>query len=258
MRKLSSAEIKATELDILKAFEAYCEQHGVEFYLAFGTLIGAVRHKGFIPWDDDIDVLMKREDYMKINELLKTEKVRDDLEWTSIENNDSDLPFGKLSSTTHRAETYGEGNDQGLWIDVFPLDNYTRSAVKKALIWKKILVAKGAIKWDLKPRNIVRNIIHCMFFMVSKRFIAKKISDIARSVKPNGNVANMVWNTYAVNPFPASMFDETAYYDFEDTKFKSVKDYDAFLSNIYGDYMKLPPEDQRISHEMNAYCITED
>lgn len=254
-RKLTPTEIKATELDILKAFDTYCEQHGVQVYLAFGTLLGAVRHKGFIPWDDDIDVLMKREDYMKVNELLKTDKVREDLVWTSIENDDSDLPFGKLSSTTRLAETYGEGSIQGLWIDVFPLDNYSRSAVRRCLFWKKILVAKGAIKWDLKPRNIARNIIHCLFFMFPKRFISRRISKIARSVKPDGNVANLVWNTYAVDPFPASMFDEVADYDFENMKFKSVKDYDAFLSQIYGDYMKLPPADKQVTHEMVAWEV---
>lgn len=255
MKKLTPNQIKMIELDILKAFDKFCEKHGLRYYLAFGTLLGAVRHKGFIPWDDDIDVMMLREDYMKLNELLRTEKIRDDLAWNSIENGNSIVPFGKISNVNTNVRTYGEGDDQGLWVDVFPMDYYSKSSYDKTFFWKKIMVARGPLKWKLNRKSILRNLTHFIFILDSQKRIAKRISRIAQANPNTGMVINAVWPTLYAKPYELELFEDVADYPFEDCVFKSVKDYDTFLSRCYGDYMKLPPEEKQITHEMEAYWI---
>ena len=255
MKKLTGEQIKAIELDILKAFDIFCTSHGLHYYLAFGTLLGAVRHKGFIPWDDDIDVMMLRDDYMKLNELLKEETIREDLKWHSIENGNSLVPFGKIINVNTKANTYGEDIDQGIWMDVFPMDNYEKSSYDKTFYWKKIMVARGPLKWMLDKKSICRNIVHFLFIFKSQKSISKKISTIALSTPHTGTVINAVWPTLYAKPYEVCMFNETSDYQFENCIFKSVKDYDTFLSRCYGDYMKLPPKEKQITHDMEAYWI---
>ncbi len=252
-QRLTNKQIKAIELDILKGFDAFCKKHRLRYYLAFGTLLGAVRHKGFIPWDDDIDVMMLREDYMKLNELLKTESIRNDLAWESIEHGNSLTPFGKVISKNTLAKTYGENREQGLWVDVFPMDNYTKQSYDRTFMWKKIMVARGPLKWGLDKKSILRNLIHFLFLFKSQQSIAHKISQIAQSVPHSGKVINAVWPTLYAKPYEITLFEEIGDYQFEDCVFKSVKDYDTFLSRCYGDYMKLPPKEKQVTHDMEAY-----
>ena len=258
MQKLTGGQIKAIELDILKAFDIFCVNHGLHYYLAFGTLLGAVRHKGFIPWDDDIDVMMLRDDYMKLNELLKSESIREDLVWRSIENGNSLVPFGKINNVNTKVKTYGENTEQQLWVDVFPMDNYAKEIYDKTFFWKKIMVARGPLRWKLNKKNICRNIVHFLFIFKSQKSIAKKISSLAQLTPYTGSVINAVWPTLYAKPYAVKIFGETDDYQFEDCIFKSVKDYDTFLSRCYGDYMKLPPKEKQITHDMEAYWISKD
>lgn len=258
MERLSNKQIKSIELDILVAFDSFCQAHNLKYFLAFGTLLGAVRHKGFIPWDDDIDVMMLRDDYMKLNNILRTKDIREDLAWTSIENKNSLVPFGKISNTNTNVFTYGEGVKQGLWVDVFPMDNYTKRNYDRCFFLKKLMVARGPLKWGWNKISIIRSITHFTFFFFSQHTISNIISKIARNTPDTGFVINAVWPTLYAKPYEKEMFQEIAGYSFENKNFLSIKDYDTFLSRCYGDYMKLPPIEKQKTHDMEAYWIGND
>ena len=149
MKKLQLSEVKQIELDILKNFASFCNEHNLNYVLAYGTLLGCIRHNGFIPWDDDIDVFMLRDDYEK---LLSMKNLFEDkfskLKFKNL--GDKDYPFGFLKitdDTTRVEEKEIESKYQyGIWIDIFPLDKVSADKkkhlrnIKKIDFWNKILV----------------------------------------------------------------------------------------------------------------------
>ena len=124
-RPMTVKELQETELEILKAFHRFCEEHHLRYYLSGGTLLGAIRHKGFIPWDDDIDLCMPRPDYMKLVEILKDGQL-DQYRYLNTRYLDKDCPSSMIRVCDNRTELdfteYRIPYQIGCWIDVFPLD----------------------------------------------------------------------------------------------------------------------------------------
>ena len=117
--KLTTKQSKKIGLDILVAFDKFCKEHNLKYYLVYGTLLGAVRHHGYIPWDDDVDVAMFREDYEKLNKLInKKISVREDLAWFSSRLGNWNEPLLKLVNLNTECYERG-GSSVGVWIDVF-------------------------------------------------------------------------------------------------------------------------------------------
>lgn len=257
MKEIFSEELKTLQKEILVDVHKFCQRNGIRYSLALGTLLGAVRHGGFIPWDDDIDILMPREDYERFiasynHSIYQVADVST--------NNDYYLPFAKVSdSRTHLIE---EGNLTpcfGVNVDVFPIDNvpdgdkaynkfYKHKTFWNHLHWMKILKIN-------KDRSFSKNAF--LFFMqllllpVSERVILKKIQRIATKyrytktnrmglVAPDDNKFKWIMDK--------KVFEEYSDIKFEDLLVRSVKDYDTYLKAMYGDYMKLPPVEQRVTH----------
>ena len=160
---LTDDELKQLELDIMKQFDAYCEKHDLRYYLYAGTLIGAVRHKGFIPWDDDIDVVMPRPDYEKLQLLLEKEPISPNIKLVNAKNYDLyPFPFLKLTDTrTSGIAKYMPKNYRmGVWIDVFPLDGLPENKEERdahvAHLQKKIRKLKRAMKQFNLSKNPIR------------------------------------------------------------------------------------------------------
>ena len=137
MRKLNLDEIKKTELDILLELQKVCDAHGLRLYLAGGSLLGAIRHKGFIPWDDDIDVCMPRPDYMKLIHL--EDEFSKHLKLVCYENGTDSYPFMKLIDTrTKVKEKYmQEDASSSLWVDILPVDGLPDKEEEIEKIYKK-------------------------------------------------------------------------------------------------------------------------
>lgn len=252
--KLTSSQIKGIELNILKEFSAFCDVHNIPYFLAYGTLLGAVRHKGFIPWDDDIDVVMLRSDYNRFSELMIKESISSHLEWRSIENGKWYEPFGKLFDT--RTTAYKNENKGGLWIDIFPLDYYDENVLKKNLLLRKIHIAKTTSHFSLNKKGIAKLLLKVLFYRKDLFDLSKKILRKAISVEKNNYVSNMVWASDDKDVFDISLFKHATEVSFEGEKFKTVADWDIYLKQIYGNYMTLPPENQRQSHFLDAYWIS--
>lgn len=249
---MNMEQVKACEFDILCAFADFCDKHNLIYYLTYGTLIGAVRHGGFIPWDDDVDVMMLRTDYNRLSELLKNEKVRSDLDWITIENGKWNEPVGKLVNSN--TVGYRRGNyETGLWVDVFPLDNSDEETLRKNIYWRRVHIAKCTDHFGFDKKSLIKFGLKCLYFWKSLDSISRGINERTISIPYNGNISNMVWTSFGKDVGPGSRFEGYALVKFEGREFKTIKDYDTYLRQIYGDYMKLPPENKRRSHGVEAY-----
>lgn len=257
MEKLNSKQIKRIELDILIALADFCDRHGLKYYLAYGTLIGAIRHKGFIPWDDDIDVVMLREDYMKLCTLLDKEQIRSDLEWRSVQNGKWNEPFGKLENTNTTACTRGN-IEIGLWVDVFPVDYFDPHVVRTNQFWRKVHIGKAATHFKFTKKGVAKYIFKCLFFWKPYMQIAQEMNRRAQSVPKRELVASCAWGANDHGGMDIVEFEDPCYVEFEGHKFKTFKDWHLYLTRIYGDYMQLPPEKDRKTHEIDAYWVGND
>ena len=138
MRELDRREVQKVEVALLEEFADICEAHGLKYYLAYGTLIGAARHEGFIPWDDDVDVMMPREDFEKLLSHFDQWRLRTTSKFIHSRNGQSRFPYGRIIDTrTLVDETYCEGGEElGAWIDIFPLEDMP---INGASLFRKIL-----------------------------------------------------------------------------------------------------------------------
>ena len=269
MKKLTTTEVKEIELKMLNSFHQFCEENNLTYYLAYGTLLGAVRHKGFIPWDDDIDIYMIRKDYeYVINNFNK--KIKDEtIGVISIKQNDKFyVPFAKIiNNKTFVSEKVTEKCPIGVWIDIFPLDNMSSKYKKALLLIKKVrffkilnlikvYTFKGRAKnfYEFLEKTICKLVKKIIFFIKNKDIITKidKLSqkyNNEENSKYIGYVAEFIGN----NIMQKEWFKERVLLDFEGYKFWCPKEYDKVLKFCFGDYMKLPPENKRVHHSVEAY-----
>lgn len=269
MDELSLQELKDIEFNLLKEFRAFCNENGIRFFLAYGTLLGAIRYKGFIPWDDDIDVLVPREDY---NKLIRIFRDSDKYRLYSFERNQKyGYPFAKLCDmSTRKIEFYFEPLvDYGVDIDIFPLD-YWDDDIEKAK--KEVVKIQRNMFWldyskyssptIKKPvKRFIQRILITACKILGHGYFIRKIT--AESMNnPNGRAyaGAKSWCVYGERGIcPAEAFSEAIEIEFEGEKFPAPIDYDTYLTCLYGDYLPEPPkEKQKTHHLFNAYRITEE
>lgn len=258
-KKLDLKGIKQAEFEVLVAFRNYCEKHGLRFYLAYGTLIGAVRHKGFIPWDDDIDVEMPIEDYEKLMELVKREPISNNIEFNYFEDGKWPYPFGKLCRTDTITATLDSPYHYGVWVDIFPLDKIAegdeKTLIKRRRNLRLILgkLYQGYRLWSKK--GIVKGLIKCILFPFSIRFLSGKSVKLSKKYRncPTELYTDIVWSSQMHEIITANELDDIIYLEFEGEKMPTYACYDRILTNIYGNYMELPPEGQRMVHGFDAW-----
>lgn len=269
-RRMSAEEIKSVELEILKYVADFCEKHGINYILSDGTLIGAVRHNGFIPWDDDIDISMLRSDYERFIELWCRER-HGKFELLCERNGNYISNYAKVvNSETLCFEGNMKKMSRSCWVDVFPLDFVPDSENEIAPHFEKMKVFYkqwgvsyfGKIRFGvLFPLYLVyaalRNHRFSYLFAYSERAVVKKIKREIEKHPSGENVTN--YSVIVRTPpqrkfgFPKSCCTDYVYHKFERYEFRIPRDYDSVLKSFYGDYMQLPPEEKRICHAVEAY-----
>lgn len=262
-REIGLEELKGIQLGILNDVAMFCEKNDINYFLTYGTLIGAVRHKGYIPWDDDIDIAMPRPDYIKFLETYNNKKSY--YRMTCFELNDRySLPFGKVTDTrTIMIESmYKANHNYGVYIDVFPIDGVKdEKSVKKAQRLRRELNAKQAVLgrgrgfWgDIK---IIIGKLLLLHKSVSS--ILSKISRICMTYKyEECDKVAYIPSLYTSSKIiiDKKLISANDFGEFEGKKYRIPIGYDAFLRQIYGDYMIFPPKDRQVSHHaFKAYWI---
>ena len=262
-------DLQKKQLDLLKAFIRVCDKYNLRYFLVGGSALGAVRHKGFIPWDDDIDVGLLREDYDKFITLQK------EFEGTPyfIQTWKSDphyiYSYGKLrdSSTTFIEDMYtNHVINHGVWIDIFPIDGMSKTiqpreklAKRVRYIWWQVYMSYlGALVRKVRKRtffkDILLNIVGGLFYIFDIAHYRNKHTD-KYAKKISLKECKMAGNMFGFNmkreAMPIDLFQECVKLPFEDIEVNVLKDYDQYLRNLYGDYMKLPPADKQVGHHYN-------
>ncbi len=279
MKRLDINEIKQIELDILVNIAKFCDEYGLRYYLAGGTLLGAIRHKGFIPWDDDIDIIMPREDYIKFFKTYKSDCGF--YKADSILNNaDYWLQTGKVFDLRTIVINNNEKYQSNIWIDVFPTDGVPKNIFLRYVHFLHIKIANyiylSTVTTYSKSHHFVDKLEKMSGFKQKLRTYGKytlivlfgswlKPSKILKYIdkqvsKYPLNTSNKIASQVACQYFMKEIVDGQNFIDriavyFEGHRFWAPKGYDEYLSNLYGEnYMKLPPVDKQVSrHKFKAY-----
>ena len=256
MKEIPVEEQKRLLFDALVSFDEFCRKNDIKYSLGEGTLLGAVRHKGFIPWDDDIDILMKREDFERFLSLYKGEYEIFHVNpkqnyWNCVARfcvPGTAVYFGNSKKSTH-----------GLWlgltpVDYIPDDEKQWAQMKKRIArWVKLCRQKrGIVLWDAKFKGLFERLL---FKLKTIDWFDKKFraAIMASDSKPTKRLSKLNIR-YEPFVFPSSIFDSYTELDFEGRKFMAIARYDEYLTLMYGDYMTPPPEDQRVAkHTFTAY-----
>lgn len=260
MKSIGIDELKKIQLDIIQEVHDFCVSHGITYSLADGSLLGAIRHNGYIPWDDDIDIYLLRDDFKKLQKVFP-KKYKGHLDLLSLETDDKwNRPYAKIhdTRTIMEEETSAAYPNLGINIDVYPIDKVPDEEIlwqqynKRRRLLQKMFEAKFVKTNRQRPlwKNIIIVFSKLLILPLSTRRYAELLSSIAQ--KYNDTEALHVFETvqglHQKHPFLKSDFDSVVLHSFEDRMLNVMSGYDDCLRNGYGDYMQLPPEDKRVSH----------
>lgn len=274
MKKILNDEIKIIELNILKDVDKFCNNNNICYYLCGGTLLGAVRHQGFIPWDDDVDIAMPRKDYNKFintyNQSASNYKVR------SIENSANwHMSFARVEDnrTILFEETLKRKyRECHVFVDVFPIDGVPENEfIEKGFMLKQKLLGiimnasafcffpskhfsdskENYISIKNSMRTILKYIAIVLFSCVNTQYVIKLINRNSSkyefgSTKEVG-LTVFVWN-WSFEKAEFLAFKNRRKFKFEDSEFWGPSGYDEYLTKTYGDYMTPPPIRRQVSH----------
>ena len=257
-KELTIPEIKAREKAILDFIDSVAKKYGITYYLDGGTLLGAIRHKGFIPWDDDVDIIVKRSDYQRLLDAIDAEGHGRYRTLSVRSQNDYYYWFAKTVDTETELLEHENADiqDLGVYVDIFPLE-YKPDDEKKMKRFKN---------WVIFNRKLIYNAVDLKSGHMEKKTFTSVLSGLVglligwrrillhydkvctrRAQTPTSNIG---WT----KTFPAACFGKPVPVTFEGTEYPAPTDYDTYLRVLYGDYMQLPPEDQRNSgHNFTAW-----
>ncbi len=262
-KELSLREIQLEENEILKSTINFLNKHKLNYYLIGGTLLGAIRHKGFIPWDDDIDIGLLRKDYDRLMEIAKTEKVSNNLKIVSFELNNLNYPYAKVINEDLLVNN-NNNEDKNLWIDIFPIDFLPNNQleidkiIKKNMFYKKLLSSKifkissFFSRNGFTKKNFIKILVKIVTIFHNSNYYARKIHD--NSVINNSDskkIGVIVWGYGSKEVLSIDDINPTQVV-FEGNKYFGFSNYDTYLKNLYGDYMKIPAKKDRYNHIMKV------
>ena len=268
MRKMEMAEIQKISLEIMRQVDEICEKENLRYYLFYGTLIGAIRHHGFIPWDDDLDIMMPREDHDRLCRYL----IEHQSEYPNLRVfNPSVCPeypymITRISDDRYLIETDDEEEyGMGVFIDIYPFDGLGDNKSEAVRFGKmgdrlssfcfqatrKHIDFKIRTENKSKVRQLLKVPVWCVSRAIGKDFFQKKLASLAyqKAFDTSKYVGCVVWLSGGEKDmYKRKWLDDYIKVPFEQYQFRVPKHYDRILRQTYGDYMQLPPENERIGH----------
>ena len=268
MEELTLKQIQDESFKVLLKIKQICEENDIKYFLAYGTLIGAIRHEGFIPWDDDIDIWMPRQDFEKfIQYCIDNEENLKPLELKHYRTcKDYIYPIARLSDSRYKIN-YDNAKDYGLglFVDIYPMDGFNsgdkRLIRKMSWLNRKIILAGS--KKMIKSKSLIKNILKFPYYVYT-RFV-----NINKTLKKHDKLAQKYdfdcekycwigWDFKMPDGrlvyYETQDFDKSVNKSFEGNELAVPLNYDKLLTQTYGDYMQLPPEEDRIGHHF--YTVT--
>lgn len=260
-------ELQERLVDMLEWFHRLCEKNHLRYYIIAGTMLGAVRHGGFIPWDDDIDVGMPRSDYEKLKKLARgVDAGKYKIEFPFDENKEYPYLYAKIYDTeTTFIEKLRHSIKRGIYVDIFPIDGVGNSLEKAKenykTFYRHFVLNLMISSTFLRRRNLKKNIAVLLGRIISPLFVnkynlMKKIDCICKEKDfDNSNfVCNLLGGAGTKGIVPKEYFGTPTEIDFENIKVFGLENPHMYLKSMYGDYMKLPPIEKRVSLHDTVYC----
>ena len=266
-KPVSAEEIQRIQLSILRQFREFCSKHHLRFYLAYGTLLGAVRHKGYIPWDDDIDLMMPRPDYLKFIELFSASD-QGCLEVLSVQNNrDYFATFAKIiDNRTIMFQEYGqvEKVEIGVYIDIFPMDGLPEKEEEIKAWYKKTTRLGTAYKLAIRKfsapssnpiKGIIKTLFSIPFRLLGSYFFISRLEALGMTHAYDSStwVACVTSDKEIARRQPRQHLEDSVLVEFEGDMYPAPSEWDKHLTNLYGDYMNPPPENKRQEHYYTVF-----
>lgn len=247
-------------LKLMKSFHDVCISNNLTYYLVGGSQLGAVRHQGFIPWDDDMDVAMPRFDYDKLLSLSKNAWPENLLLNTPYKTEYWIAPFSKLvdKNTTLIEEGVAGFNKGGVSIDIFPLDGAGYNKFSARLKFLNFQIKRRLVLYKVKankPKSLVEKILQKYLKSRPAIYFFEKMDKSMKKTKySQSNIIGNYAGAWGFKEFMSKdIIGRPTLYTFEDYQFYGVENYDAYLSSLYGDYMVLPTKDKQVSHHKIIY-----
>lgn len=265
MISLSLREIQLAELEILKWFDGFCRDKGLKYSLHAGTLLGAIRHEGFIPWDDDLDVSMPRADYERFVQLFNT--AQSDLTIVSNKNSRLITPFVKLCNPKIRMQeqSYGSDVEEYLWVDVFPLDDAFDDESQTRECLQSINRNLGSLRRmylehpeDGRIKASVRRFLALFNGGESgrRRLLEKIDATVTRVSSAQSQYLTSYFEETDEPIFISKKdYESSVEINFEGNHFLAMSCFDKYLTDAYGEYMVLPPLEKRTTHSAKAWYV---
>lgn len=254
------------DMDIVKEVVRICDTHNFKYYMLGGTMLGAIRHKGFIPWDDDIDLGMPRDDYEAFLQIAEKE-LPEYLKVVNYRNDPNYMYYiTRIQDTQTRVVEERIGNDNKYTcasIDIFPIDGTPNNPVARKIYFFRVLYHRALMSLCYKDsidRKRKRSKKEKLLLWVMERIPVEKLTTPYKQkckidkllrkqpVKGAKYIGNIMGAYRTREIVPADYYGEGAYYPFEDMQLRGMDKADEYLTFTYGDYMQLPPEDQRKTH----------
>lgn len=255
-RKLDIDEIKEVELGVMDYIHNICKEKGINYSLAYGSLLGAVRHKGFIPWDDDLDIALKRDEYDKLYQAILEDNnsIYKVVSWE----NDSRYPYPFYrvydSRTVYENNYIQNDIELGICVDVFPFDDYkdVNKEITKLDMYRRLSVYTlyGIRNKEAGIKNIIRYLMLVAFRLTRVKTWNKKLNDSSKVPVNSEYIDYLMESKKYSTKIDAKALDEVVECKFEDRLYNIPKDYDHILTTIYdSDYVEIPPLEKRIQHD---------
>ncbi len=273
-RKIRLEEIQGLELDILSKVLKFFDENNISYFTSGGTTLGAVRHHGFIPWDDDIDLYVPRKDYDKLMAISKGILIDG---YISIKSpGDKDYIYQYCKACNENTVIYEKNvSDKkyaiGIFIDIFPLDKHYNSKIKNRFLilktrWYRSLLETASNQINLSKKGsfrwLFKQIVRAIQKPLTKKWTVEKtaayIDNIGRKMENENTdyLGDLVMKGSGNDDYyPAEYFKDSVDGEFEGLKIKNPVGYKEYLTEMYGDYMTLPPKEQQIMHGFDAWFI---
>lgn len=266
MNKNDLRKMQLIQLEMLREVDRVCKENNIKYSIIAGTILGAVRHKGYIPWDDDADIAMIREEYDKFSEICKTKLNNEKFYFQDHKNTEGYRwgygKFRRKNTTFLREGQEHMPYDSGVFIDIFPMD-YVPNDIKsrKKFDFKCTLVRK--FLWSEVGKNVEKNNVKKVIYKIMSLVSLKLVFRYYDKLKDNPKNQNSEWVRKLTFPTPNNgeygykkkWYVETNPIEFEGYLFKGIKDYDEYLTFKFGNYMELPPAEERKVHTASYYDI---